>query len=99
MLENKVKVKHFKKKMNSWKPGKSIRNLKFDYKDCEFQMCIYPNGNTEDAKGFVSVFLQNNNNIKVCINSQLRMGKIRQKLDNQVIEADNGIGWPPPFIL
>ena len=67
-VEYKVKVKHFKKKMNSWKPGKSIRNLKFNYKDYEFQMCIYPNGNTEDAKGFVSVFLQNNNNLKVCIN-------------------------------
>ena len=52
-----VQIRNFHHKMKNWSPTTSIRTKTFKVQDVDLCLDIYPNGNVDDVKGHVSVYL------------------------------------------
>ena len=68
-----VKIKKFHAKMQKWDPGKKVELNPFPYKDNLFSLLVYPNGDDEKNRGFVSVFLKNEGQEKLKVDCELKL--------------------------
>ena len=92
-VEYRIKVKQFRERMNKWKTGRTITNLSpFYFMDSEFKLKICPNGETDESKGFVSLYLMNENEEDLYVSYSLSLGLKMQSLENQKIISNLGFG-------
>ena len=54
-----VQVRNFHQKMKNWAAGERIDTKEFKVQDLDLSLRIYPNGQNDEHKGNVSVFLMN----------------------------------------
>ena len=94
VVEYRVKVTQFKDKMEKWKPGRKINSLSpFFFMDCKFSLGVYPNGSDDERKGFVSVFLRNENCEGLYVSFSVILGLQNQTIENMKIGSNDGYGW------
>jgi len=87
-----VKILNFGKKMKTWANGREICSLPFLVSKSEFQLLIFPNGDDEDCKNCVSVFLLNINSWDVKVNFEIEIGSKKMDWINVRINADDSLG-------
>ena len=82
-----VDIKNFKKKMKSLKPGCSIYSKEFHVQESRFLIDIYPNGNSHDEKGHVSVYLTNRSDGRVKARCNFTVGDYNLELGDHYYQA------------
>ena len=85
-----IDIRDFDKKMN-WRCGKEIYSRQFKIGESVFRIKIYPNGNSSENKGHVSVYLQNESSWKVKCSVTFTV-KRHAKTTAGYIEKDRGWG-------
>ena len=88
-----VKIKKFHAKMQKWDPGKKVELNPFPYEDNLFSLLVYPNGDDEKNRGFVSVFLKNEGQEKLKVDCELKLDTKSVRLLS-TIQPDIGQGYP-----
>ena len=88
-----VKIKKFHAKMQKWDPGKKVELNPFPYKDNLFSLLVYPNGDDEKNRGFVSLFLKNEGKEKIKVDCELKLDMICVRLSKS-IQPGIGQGYP-----
>ena len=85
-----IDIRDFDKKMN-WRCGKEIYSRQFKIGESVFRINIYPNGNSSENKGHVSVYLQNESSWKVKCSVTFTV-KRHAKTTAGYIGKDRGLG-------
>lgn len=70
-----VEIKSFANKMNKWNPGREVRCKYFWHDDIKLRLIVNPNGNDEESKGFVSVFLCNESDQDIWIDGEIKLAE------------------------
>ena len=88
-----IDIDKFSKKKN-WRSGKEIYSQNFKISESVFAISIYPNGETVDEKGYVSVFLRNKSDHRVKCSAKFILNDHEVGLDVQYYGSDDtrGIG-------
>ena len=90
-----VLINAFHKKIKTFKIGREIYSRIFRVGESKFQIEIYPNGNTKEHKGNVSVFLQNKSDWKLKLKATLCVDHhdFSDSME-RYFDADESFGWP-----
>ena len=91
-----VDIEDFRKKMN-WRPGRRIFSRPFKLGESVFTIDIFPNGNTPDFEGHVSVFLNNQSSWRVRTSDSYKVGGHEMVLEDHYHQP--GQGWGSPGFL
>ena len=91
-----VDIEDFRKKMN-WRPGRRVFSRPFKVGESVFTIDIFPNGNTPDLEGHVSVFLNNQSSWRVRTSDSYKVGGHEMVLEDHYHQP--GQGWGSPGFL
>jgi len=91
-----VDIEDFRKKMN-WRPGRRIFSRPFKLGESVFSIDIFPNGNTPDLEGHVSVFLNNQSSWRVRTSGSFKVGGHEMVLEDHYHQPGEGWGSPGFF--
>ena len=93
--EYRVIIQGFTDVMKTSNNSSEISNVKwFWFMNYKFKLLIYPNGNTEEDKGFVSIFLFCDNPEALWVNGEISIGGIRHPLTMFPLQDKIGRGFP-----
>jgi len=89
----KLVIREFVRELTLCKPGKEFVTDPFMVGDTPMAITVYPNGETDEVKGHVSVFLMNSSKVDVNVQCQMHMDAKTIHFD-RVVEAESGWGYP-----
>ena len=69
----KVKIKSFDQKTRFWKPGRVVHLKSFQHDDVRLTPEIYPNGITKLDNGFVSFYLENEEDVDIEVKFEVHL--------------------------
>ena len=86
-----VKIKAFKDKMMSWKPGRLVRLKEITVNGVPLRLQVYPNGDNKANSGYVSYYVENNASYDIELDYDLRIKNEKLEMNNFPIPA--GTNW------
>jgi len=92
-----LKIFSFDRKMQSWASGRFVPSNPFFIGETQLEMQVYPNGDSVEKQGFVSVFLQNQSAWDVKMNLKIKMGDYELSWNNCHIGGGSASGWSEAY--
>ena len=69
----KVKIKSFDQKTRFWKPGRVVHLKLFQHDDVRLTPQIYPNGSTQRDMGYISFYLENEEDVDIEVKFEVHL--------------------------
>ena len=90
----KLVIKNLVEVMEGFKPGTNIVSEQFKIGDIPLLIRVFPNGDKDSYKGFVSVILYNEGDVDISMKCELITDLITREITyNDTMEAGSGLGW------
>merc|ERR550519_1708280 len=89
-----IDVENFDKKIQNFRVGREIYSKIFKIASSKFQIYIYPSGNSNEERNYVSVFLHNKSSwrVKATVEYSIQNSNISRTTGSKYFQA-NSDGW------
>eukprot|EP00092_Neocalanus_flemingeri_P000589 GFUD01000625.1.p1 GENE.GFUD01000625.1~~GFUD01000625.1.p1 ORF type:complete len:334 (+),score=81.24 GFUD01000625.1:45-1046(+) len=84
-------IDHFEERMK--KKPKELNSHKFSVKDSLWHVQVRPESDDEKTKGYVGVFLYNDNEHPLKVSCKIKIGSKVRQFENTEVRFENGFGW------